>query len=172
MTFFELKLMRWLTHLNVGAVLALLVWLVTLPLPGQAHGVKAGSLLIDHPYALPSEPNEAHGKAYLRGIKNQGAQADRLLGASTPVAAAVKLHSLQPDARGLRGLQLDAIELPAHATTALRHTGDYQLSLIDLKAPLKDGDRFELTLNFEHAGSQTVQVWVQTPRVAVAAHAH
>ncbi|MDD2925997.1 copper chaperone PCu(A)C [Rhodoferax sp.] len=168
MTFSELNRVRWMTRLPVGAALALLA---TLPLPGHAHGTKAGTLQIDHPYAVPSEPNEPHGKVYLRGIKNNGAQADRLLGASTPVAAAVKLHSLKPDANGLRGMQLDAIELPPQATTLLRHTGDYQLSLINLKAPLKDGDRFALTLNFEHAGSQTVQVWVQTPRAAQASHA-
>jgi len=45
-----------------------------------------------------------------------------------------------------------------------------ELTLIDLKAPLKDGDRFDLTLNFEHAGAKTVKVWVQTPRNAAASH--
>lgn len=45
--------------------------------------------------------------------------------------------------------------------------------LIDLKQAFKDGDRFDLTLNFEHTGSQTVEVWVQTPRVAAAGeHSH
>jgi len=130
----------------------------------QAHGVRIGSLQLDHPYAVPSEPGEPHGKAYLRSIKNMGSQADRLLSASTPMAAQVKLHRLKPDAHGRRGIQMDAIDLPAKSTTLLRHSGDYQLSLIDLKRPLKDGDRFDLTLNFAHAGSQTVQVWVQTPR--------
>ncbi len=130
----------------------------------QAHGIRIGSLQLDHPYAVPSELGEPHGKAYLRSINNTGSQDDRLLGASTPIAAQVKLHSLKPDAHGLRGMQIDAIDLPAKSTTLLRHNGDYQLSLIDLKRPLKDGDRFDLTLNFAHAGSQTVQVWVQTPR--------
>jgi copper(I)-binding protein len=36
--------------------------------------------------------------------------------------------------------------------------------LMDLKQPLKDGDRFDMTLNFERAGKQTVKVWVQQPR--------
>ena len=145
--------------------LAQLACLVTLAasLPAQAHGVSHGDLQLDHPYALPSTAGEPHGKAYLRAIKNTGSQADRLLGASTPVAGQVKLHSLKPDANGLLGTALERIELPPKSETRLRHTGDYQLSLLDLKKPLKDGDRFDLTLNFEHAGSQTVQVWVQTP---------
>lgn len=141
--------------------------------PVFAHGSHQGDLQLDHPYAVPSAPDDAHGKAYLRSIQNTGAQADRLMSASTPVAERVVLHRLQPDANGFRGMELPAIELPPKSTTLLRHTGDYQLSLINLKKPLKDGDRFELTLNFERAGSQTVKVWVQTPRdVPGGEHSH
>lgn len=137
-----------------------------------AHGTQSGGLLLDHPYAVPSQAGQTFGKAYLRGIQNTGGQADKLLSASTPVANQVTLHSLKMDGNGLQGTQVAAIDLPAKSVTKLRHTGDYQLTLIDLKAPLKDGDRFDLTLNFQHAGSQTVKVWVQTPREAAAAHGH
>ena len=44
--------------------------------------------------------------------------------------------------------------------------------LIDLKQPLKDGERFPMTLRFEHAGEREVMVWVQRPRDAAGAHAH
>jgi len=172
MKFPELTLVRWMTHLNIGAALALLIWLVSLPATSHAHGSHAGDLMLDHPYAVPSAPGEVHGKAYLRGIKNTGPQADSLQSACTPVAAKVVLHRLAPDANGLHGTQVETIALPAQSTTLLRHTGDYQLTLIDLKAPLKDGDRFDLTLNFAHAPSQTVKVWVQTPRETATAHAH
>jgi hypothetical protein len=155
---------------NIGAALALLIWLASLPFASHAHGVNAGDLQLDHPYAVPSAVGEPDGKAYLRGIKNTGAQADRLLGASTPLAARVKLHRLTPDANGLRGTEVERIELPPKSETRLRHTGDYQLSLISLKKPLKDGDRFDLTLNFERAGSRTVKVWVQTPRESQTSH--
>ena len=159
----KLFLFRWVAAVALKVTLCLAIGL---PVAGLAHGVRTGDLQLDHPYALPSDPGEPHGKAYLRGIHNKGARADRLLGASTPIAAQVKLHRLTPDANGFRGMQVDAIELPAATTTLLRHSGDYQLSLIDLKQPLKDGDRFDLTLNFERAGSQTVKVWVQIPRDA------
>lgn len=167
-----------MAHIPTGAVLSmllglgLLTWLAVWPVAGHAHGVNVGELELDHPYAVPSAPGEPHGKAYLRGITNAGAQPERLLGASTPVAAKVVLHRLTADAHGLIGTQVEAIDLPPKTVTKLRHTGDYQLTLIDLKAPLKDGDRFDLTLNFEHAGSQAVKVWVQTPRAATAAHSH
>ncbi|MBT3067745.1 copper chaperone PCu(A)C [Rhodoferax sp. U11-2br] len=145
--------------------------LLILPLWVSAHGVRKGELLMDHPYAVPSAPGAAQGQVYFRGIQNKGAQPDRLLGASTPQAARVVLERLIPEAHGLRTQAVSAINLPAKNTIRLRHTGDYQLTLLDLKSPLKDGDRFDVTLDFEHAGSQTVQVWVQTPRALSVSHA-
>ena len=71
----------------------------------------------------------------------------------------------------MRMRELPSIELPPHAEVPMRHGGGYHLMLVDLKQPLKDGDRIELTLRFERAGSRTVQVWVQTPR-DMDAHRH
>lgn len=152
--------------------LASLFGLVLLPIPpyALAHGTNAGDLLLDHAYAVPSKDGEPHGKAYLRGIKNAGGQADRLLSASTSIAAAVELQSLKKHGASLHAETVNAIELPPKATTLLRHTGDYQLLLRNLKQPLKDGDRFDLTLNFARAGTQSVKVWVQTPREPSAGH--
>jgi copper(I)-binding protein len=159
-------------HLSRRLALANLIGLVVLPFArsAHAHGAQAGDLLLDHAYAVPSAPGEPHGKAYLRGIKNTGGQADRLLSASTPIAAAVDLQSLMKHGNDLHTQTVTAIELRAYTTTLLRHTGDYQLLLRDLKQPLKDGDRFELTLNFARAGTQNVKVWVQTPRDDHAGH--
>jgi hypothetical protein len=149
-----------------------LIGLAVLPINrfAHAHGSQTGDLLLDHAYAVPSVPGETFGKAFFRGIKNAGGQADRLLSASTPIAAAVDLQSLKKHSNSLHAETVNAIELPPKATTLLRHTGDYQLLLRDLKQPLKDGDRFDLTLNFARAGTQTVKVWVQIPRDTHADH--
>lgn len=138
----------------------------------NAHGTHAGDLLLEHPYAVPSLQGSANGAAYLRGIRNSGSQPDRLIGASTPVAERVELHQMTLDAGVMRMRAIPAIELPAGAEVPLRHGGTYHLMLLNLKRPLVDGDRFELTLDFERAGRQTVKVWVQTPRDAAAVHAH
>ncbi|HEY8905984.1 MAG TPA: copper chaperone PCu(A)C [Rhodoferax sp.] len=156
---------RTLLRLSTGALLIL-----TLPLAASAHGVSKGDLLIDHPYAVPSVPGEASGYAYFRGIQNSGTHAERLLGASSPLAARVELRRLKLQAGKAQTTPVDGIDLPPKSLTLLRHTGDYQFALMDLKHPLKDGDRFEVTLNFEHAGQQTVQVWVQTPHAAQVSH--
>jgi len=165
-------MLRAWTQLNIGLSLGLLAWLLSLSPLAQAHGSAAGDLQIDHPYAVPSAPGAAVGHAYLRGLRNAGHQPDRLLRADTPAAASVQLHRLGHDGHEVPDSRVQAIELPPNTTVRMRHTGDYQLRLIDLKTALRDGDRFDLTLHFEHAGAKTVQVWVQTPRAPQAAHGH
>jgi copper(I)-binding protein len=137
-----------------------------------AHGTRAGDLLIDHPYATPSQPGASTGLVYFRSIGNRGQQSDRLLSGSTARAEQVVLQRRTGESATAPAQTLDAIDLPARSTVELRHTGAYQLVLNGLKQPLKDGDRFDLTLVFERAGRQTVKVWVQTPRSSPGSHAH
>jgi periplasmic copper chaperone A len=137
-----------------------------------AHGVSKGDLLIDHPYATPSLAAVPNGSTYFRGIRNKGEVADRLIGASTPAAERVELHRMSMNGGVMRMRQVNAIDLPPGKTVPMRHGGEYHLMLVNVVRPLKDGDRFELTLQFERAGTQSVKVWVQTPRRAAADAEH
>ncbi|MCC9597011.1 MULTISPECIES: copper chaperone PCu(A)C [unclassified Rubrivivax] len=137
----------------------------------QAHGARAGDLAIDHPYATPTPAGLATGAVYFRTIENRGRTADRLLGASTPRAERVEIHRSTMDGDVMRMRAVPALELPAGAGVRLRHgEAGAHLMLFGLSAPLRDGERFPLTLRFEHAGSVEVNVWVQTPRGG--AHRH
>ena len=142
----------------------------------QAHDFRAGNLSIDHPYATPSLPGVSTGAAYVRGIRNKGAVADRLVGARTPVAERVELHTRQTDGDVVRMREVSGIALPAGQEVQLRHGQPQHLMLVGLKQPLKAGERFDLTLRFERAGETTVKAWVQQPRAgadaADAAHTH
>jgi periplasmic copper chaperone A len=139
---------------------------------GYAHGSKKGHLVIDHPYATPSLQGVANGAAYLRGIENTSDTPDRLVGASSDVSERVELHRMTMDGNVMRMRETPAIELPAKTVTQLRHNGEFHLMLMNLKRPLKEGDRFDLTLEFQRAGKQTVKVWVQKPRDGGAEHKH
>ena len=137
-----------------------------------AHGSKAGDIVIDHPYAVPSPAGSANGAMYFRALKNNGEQADRLLGARTSMAASVEIHRSTMDGNVMRMRAADALPLPAKTTVKPMHGGEWHLMLLNLKAPLKDGDRFAVTLRFERAGEKDVSVWVQQPRVGGADHEH
>lgn len=163
----------WAHRIFSGRAVRVLAAAAVVSTAAYGHGVSHGDLVLDHPYAVPSLAGVNNGAAYLRGIKNQGDQPERLLSTSSPVAARVELHRMALDAGVMRMREVAAIELPPHTVTPLRHNGAYHLMLMDLKQPLKDGDRFDLTLNFERSGSQTVKVWVQTPRdTATSEHQH
>ena len=56
--------------------------------------------------------------------------------------------------------EVDSIEIPAGETVALE-PGGYHVMLMDLAGPLEAGTTFELTLEFEQAGEQTVEVTVR-----------
>jgi copper(I)-binding protein len=140
----------------------------------SAHDFKAGDLRIDHPYATPSRPGVTTGAVYFRGIRNTVPTGDRLLSASTPVAARVEIHRMQMQGDVMRMRAVPALDIPGHSTVPLRHnTPDgHHLMLFDIKAQFKDGDRFPVTLTFERAGTYEVKVWVQTPRSGGSGHQH
>jgi periplasmic copper chaperone A len=57
---------------------------------------------------------------------------------------------------------LDGVEVPAGGTAEFSPGADH-IMLIGLKAPLKAGDRFALTLRFEKAGEVAADVAVVAP---------
>lgn len=156
-----------------AAAAGLVALLCVLTPYASAHDFSLGPLRIDHPYATPTPAGTKSGAAYLRTLRNTGDQPDRLIGATTPVAQTVEIHRSVIDAQNVMRMRaIDGITLPPKAELQLRHGGEYHLMLIDLKQPLKDGDRFPMTLRFEKAGEREVMVWVQKPRGAVTSHEH
>ena len=141
-----------------------------------AHGSSAGDIEIGHPFATPSLAGSASGAAYLASLENSGNQADKLMRASTPMAASVELHTMSVDGQGvMRMRQIDAIELASKSTLKMRPGAGYHLMLVDLKQPLREGSTFPMTLEFQRGGKVEVNVVVQTPKPRSApaeAHMH
>lgn len=139
---------------------------LALSTPAYSHDFSIGDLVIEHPYATPTPPGLKNGGAYFKAIKNNGAKPDELIGAKTPAAASVELHQMSMDGDIMRMKEVSAIEIPAKGQIELKRGGHttYHLMLLGLKAPLKDGDRFPITLKFKHAGEKEVMAWVQTPK--------
>lgn len=146
------------------AVLALLVG-VCVSGTALAHDFKAGALRIDHPHATPTLPGMRTGAVYFHGIRNTGVTPDRLLSASTPLAERVEIHRMAMQGDVMQMREVPTLDLPANSTVVLRPGGTegQHLMLLGLVKPLQVGDRFELTLVFEQAGTQQVKVWVEAP---------
>ena len=134
-------------------------------LVASAHSYKVGSIDIDHPSTRPTVAGQPVGGGFMT-LVNKGA-ADRLLSATTAVAASVQMHSMSMDGNVMKMRQVDAIELPSGQTVELK-PGSWHLMLMGLKAPLKAGDTFPMTLRFEKAGEVVVKVKVESPEPAKA----
>jgi copper(I)-binding protein len=94
-------------------------------------------------------------------IRNDGDDADRLLGGTTPVAARVVPHHahLVHGQREMTPLP-EGIVIPPHTTLTLEPGADH-LMLSGLRQTLIEGHTFPLTLHFARAGDVpvTVSVW-------------
>ena len=87
--------------------------------------------------------------------------ADALIGASSPVAAAVEVHETSTDASGMMGMHpVDRVELPPGSPVALE-PGGYHLMLMNLNGDLKAGDTVDLVLEFENAGEVTIRAAIR-----------
>jgi copper(I)-binding protein len=90
------------------------------------------------------------------------ATADRLVAASAPVAGKTDLMTMRGGSSGTEMTYVDGIELPAGKPVSLDPTG-LHVWLEDLKQPLKAGQTFPLSLQFEKAGKRKVTVSVIAP---------
>jgi copper(I)-binding protein len=91
--------------------------------------------------------------------------ADRLVGASTPVANKTDLMTMQGGSGEMKMSYLNGIDVPAGKPVSLDPTG-LHVWLADLKQPLKAGQTFPLSLRFEKAGERQVTVSVTAPAAA------
>ena len=93
-------------------------------------------------------------------IHNAGGN-DTLVGASSPAAATVEIQQRQgrTDTEPGELVVVDQLAIPGFSDTRLQPGGD-QLLLTDLVRPLAAGDTVELTLQFERAGTVTVDAEV------------
>jgi len=153
--------------MNIRILLTSLV-LAGAALAAHAHSFKVGDIAIGHPYARATAPGQPTGGAYLR-VENRGAQGDRLVSASADVSRSVELHEMKMDGDVMRMRPVAAVEVPAGQSVVLE-PGGVHIMLLGLKAPLKEGDRFPLTLKFEKAGEVKVEVHVEAPGAGPARH--
>ena len=129
-------------------------------IPALAQEYKAGAIRIEAPWlrATPSGAQVAGG--YMK-IENAGKETDRLIGGTTSVAGKFEIHEMKMDGSVMRMRELPkGLELKPGQRVELK-PGSYHLMLVDLKQPLKDGDKVTGTLMFEKAGKVEIEYAVR-----------
>ena len=119
------------------------------------------SIDINRPWARPSPTEKNQAGGYFT-VTNKGHEADRLIAAASPAAAKIELHGIKVVGYGITMKPLEkGLGLPPDTAITLKPRG-YHL-LMELNAPLSQGQRVPVTLTFEKAGPQQIELLVEAP---------
>lgn len=118
--------------------------------------IKAGNLTIAAPWSRATPNGAKVGGGYLT-ITNNGATPDRLIGASSSLAAKTEIHemSMTDGVMQMRPLG-EGLTIKPGETVELKPGGNH-IMFMDIAQPFKQGDAVKATLTFEKAGSVEVQ---------------
>jgi len=149
-----------LTSASIAGALACAAVLACFLAPALAEEVRAGDLVITQAWSRATPGGAKVGGGYLT-IQNKGSAADRLIGGSADVADKVQVHEMTMNNGVMTMRPLDkGLSIEPGKTVKLAPAG-YHLMLLDLKSPLKQGDKVPVTLEFEKAGKVKLTFDVQ-----------
>jgi copper(I)-binding protein len=146
---------------NIARALACAAALLALHVPSsQAQEVKAGDLVITQAWSRATPGGAKIAGGYLT-IENKGAAPDRLTAVSGEIAGKVEIHEMAMNNGVMTMRPLEkGLEIEPGKTVKLA-PGGYHLMLMDLKNPLKQGEKVPLELQFEKAGKVALSLDVQ-----------
>lgn len=131
---------------------------------------ETAAITVERPWARASAGAADNGVAYLT-LTNGGSASDKLVGAASPRAERVEIHTHGVTGGVMRMRRVAAVALTPGAT-AVFEPGALHLMLFGLTRPLQQGERFALTLTFEHQGEVTVEVPVGPAGARGPQHGH
>jgi periplasmic copper chaperone A len=133
-----------------------LAFVAALTVAACAQATKT-SIVVEDPYARATPAGAMSGVVYMT-LDNKTNAADRLIRASSNVAAQVQIHEMSMVNGVMQMRQLvDGLPVPAGESVVLK-PGGYHVMLIGLKKQLAAGETLPLTLTFEKAGNISVTV--------------
>jgi copper(I)-binding protein len=152
-----------------SVVAALLFALIATP--ALAHEYKLGNLEIDHPWSRATPKGAKVAGGYMK-ITNKGTTADRLIGGSAAFSGRIEIHEMAMENNIMKMRPLaDGLEIKPGETVELK-PGSFHVMFMDLKEPLKKGERVKGTLTFEKAGKIDVEYAVEDIAAQGGGHGH
>jgi copper(I)-binding protein len=120
--------------------------------------VVQGQILVEKPWARATAPGAKVAAGYMV-IRNQG-QADRLVGASAPDAAArVELHVHIHEGGVAKMREVPGYDVPAKGSFELKPGGAH-LMFMEIRRPFKEGEKIPVRFKFEKAGEVSAEFHV------------
>ena len=136
---------------------AALLLSILFPLTAEADA----TMQINKAWSRATPPGAQAGVVYMT-IENTGAEADTLQSVSTPLSANAMIHESVMKNGVMTMSHMMALPIPAKGSVLLA-PGGLHVMLMGLPQPLKAGTTLPLTLNFEKAGTVTLDVPILAP---------
>jgi periplasmic copper chaperone A len=126
----------------------------------RADDVKAGDLVITQAWTRATPGGAKIGGGFLT-IENKGSAPDKLVGVSADAAGKVEVHEMATEGGVMKMRPVEGGVAIEPGKTVKLAPGGLHLMMMDLKSPLKQGDKLPVTLQFEKAGKVAVTLDVQ-----------
>jgi copper(I)-binding protein len=148
------------TWLPATLAVTVLIFTVAACGSGSASPDSGGLPTVSDAWVRPPVGADRPAAGYMT-ITNPGVDADRLIGASSPIASSVEIHETVAGDSGMMAMQpVDEIEVAPGAPVTLE-PGGYHLMLMGVTDMPAVGQTVEITLTFELAGDIVVQAEVR-----------
>jgi copper(I)-binding protein len=130
-------------------------------------GVLAGAadnVSVQDPYVRLAPPNAPATGAFMV-IKNNGDKDVKVVKADNPASKVTELHTHINDGGVMKMRPVPSIDIKAKGEAVLM-PGGLHVMMIDLKAPMKEGDVVPITLSFDDGSTKQVDAKVVRPMAA------
>jgi hypothetical protein len=121
----------------------------------------ADSITVVDPYVRQAPPGAMATGAFMV-IRNAGAKDVKVVKADNPASKLTELHTHLNEGGVMKMRPVKDIEVKAKGEAVLK-PGGLHVMLIDMKAPMKEGDVVPITLTFDDGSSKKVDVPVKKP---------
>ncbi|MFZ1814014.1 MAG: copper chaperone PCu(A)C [Rhizobiaceae bacterium] len=124
-------------------------------LAAYANDIKVGDLELMKPVARATAPGAPVSGGYMT-IRNNGAQADRLIGGSSDFAGKIEIHEMTMEGEVMKMREVEGgLEIPAGGEVVLK-PGGYHIMFMKLGEQLAEGEVRKVRLVFQKAGEVDV----------------
>jgi len=141
---------------------------LALLLAGLSAAVQADTVKIENTWVRATAP----GQKVAGGFMDLTADADmKLVGGSSPVSSSLELHMMKMEGSVMVMRPLPEIALPKGKTVNLK-PGGLHIMFIDLKQPIKEGDKVPVTLTVRNAAGKEQQLRLEAEAMTGGGMAH
>lgn len=151
-------------HTMKRILIAALVW--------AAAGSALAQVNVSSAWARSTVPGQGGTGAFMTIVSKDGG---KLVGAASAVAGVVELHEMAMENNVMKMRAIPALDLPAGREVELK-PGGYHVMLLDLKRPLKVGEKVQIELRLETRDgkrvTQPVEVEVRSTAPGKDMHKH